>query len=289
VIELSDQELAAAQVQLAARPERRTRQNSWEPISFTPAAPNRIVAIASGKGGVGKSTITANLGVLARHAGLNVGVLDADLHGFSMPRLLGVTAKPAKVGAHIIPPTAHGVKVISVGMFTEQGNAVVWRGPVAHRALTQFLADTDWGALDLLLVDLPPGTGDVALSIANLLPTAELLIVTSPQTAAAEVAARAGTMAAHTSQKVLGVVENMSWLAAPDGSQIALFGSGGGSQVAAQLTEKLNYPVPLLAQIPLDPSIPSSADHGQPIVIVEPNSPVAAALTDLFTKISAPR
>jgi len=282
VIELSPAELATVNDQLKNRDTRRPG-GSAEP--FTAA---RVIAVASGKGGVGKSTVTANLAVIAAQRGLRVGVLDADLHGFSLPKLLGITQRPTRLPenpAKLSIPQAHGVKVISIGMFTEPGKAVIWRGPVGHRALTQFLTDPNWGELDLLLVDLPPGTGDVALSIANLLPAAEVLLVTTPQLATAEVAARAGTMAQHTHQKVIGVVENMAWLAALGGQRLELFGSGGGAQIAESLTNQLGYPVNLLAQIPMDPQVPTKADHGQPIALVAPKSAVVIALKDLADKL----
>jgi len=288
MIELTPAELAEAQAQLAQRPERRPRQQSWLPIDFSAnqghGPPQRIIAVGSGKGGVGKSTVTANLAVLAAQRGLKVGVLDADLHGFSLTRILGITGAATRHPERpdrLVPPTVFGVKAISIGMFTDASNAVVWRGPVAHRALTQFLSDTDWGPLDLLLVDLPPGTGDVALSIANLLPTAELLLVTTPQAAAAEVAARAGAMAAHTHQRVIGVVENLAWLETPSGERVPIFGQGGGTAVAQQLTQKLGYSVELLGQIPLDPQLPTYADQGQPMVVAAPNSAASQAFQKL--------
>jgi len=288
MIELSAEEQALAAAQLAARPERRARSQSWAPVVDVNGGIGRIIAVASGKGGVGKSTVTANLAVLAARNGLKVGVLDADLHGYSLTRLLGIHDGATRAGennAKVQPAEVHGVKAISIGMFTDPSKAVIWRGPVAHRALTQFLADTDWGELDVLLIDLPPGTGDIALSIANLLPTCEYLIVTTPQLTTAEVAARAGTMAKHTHQKVLGVVENLSWLIVPTGEAARIFGEGGGDAVATSLTTALEYDVPLLAQIPMDPQIPATADQGQPIVIAEPASPAAAALTALAANL----
>lgn len=282
MIELSADELAQAEAQLAQRPGRRPRQQSWQPVDLD-NQPTKIIEIGSGKGGVGKSTVTANLAVLAAQHGLKVGVLDADLHGFSLTRIMGIEQRAARgQSGKVVPKEVFGVKVISIGMFIDPQKAVIWRGPVAHRALTQFLTDSDWGPLDLLLVDLPPGTGDIALSIANLLPTAELLIVTTPQTASAEVAARAGAMAEHTRQKVIGVVENMAWLETPGGERLHIFGTGGGEQAAEQLSKTLGYQVNLLAQIPLDQQIPVTADQGQPIVIGQPNSPAAAALGRCF-------
>lgn len=238
-------------------------------IPFTkPGNLTRIYAITSGKGGVGKSSITSNLAVALADLGLQVGVLDCDIYGFSIPRMLGVAgAQPTPVGDMIMPPTAHGVKVISMGMFVPDGQPVVWRGPMLHRALEQFLSQVFWGDLDVLLLDLPPGTGDVAISIGQLLPNSEVIVVTTPQQAAAEVAERAGSIAASTNQKVVGVVENMSYLSTPDGERMEIFGSGGGETVATRLADILGYPVPLLAQIPLEMAYREASDNGTPIVL----------------------
>src|SRR5947209_7295154 len=223
-----------------------------------PSSLTRVYAVASGKGGVGKSSVTVNLAAALAAAGQKVGVADADIYGHSVPRMLGVTGRPTPVENMIMPPSAHDVKVISIGMFTKGNTPVVWRGPMLHRALQQSLADVYWGDLDVLLLDLPPGTGDVAISAAQLLPTAELLIVTTPQLAAAEVAERAGAIALQTHQRLVGVVENMSWLELPDGSRMEVFGAGGGEQVAESLTTLIGAPVPLLGQIPLDPRVRAS-------------------------------
>ncbi|MDQ6850807.1 MAG: Mrp/NBP35 family ATP-binding protein, partial [Actinomycetota bacterium] len=214
-----------------------------------PGSRTRVYAVASGKGGVGKSSVTVNVAASLAARGLSVGVLDADIYGFSVPRMLGVTGKPTQVEQMIMPPVAHGVKVISIGMFTPGNTAVVWRGPMLHRALQQFLADVFWGELDVLLMDLPPGTGDIAISVAQLVPSAELLVVTTPQIAAREVAERAGSIALQTHQQIVGVVENMSWLELPDGSRMDLFGSGGGQAVADSLSISTGTRVPLLAQV----------------------------------------
>ncbi|MCW2522632.1 MAG: sodium:proton antiporter, partial [Frankiales bacterium] len=238
----------------AQRTELRTKLRGDAPVNEIPFAQpgsrTRVYAVASGKGGVGKSSVTVNLAVALAAKGLQVGVLDADIYGFSIPRMLGVTGKPTQVEKMIMPPQAHDVKVISIGMFTPGNTAVVWRGPMLHRALQQFLADVFWGDLDVLLVDLPPGTGDIAISIAQLVPTAELLIVTTPQLAAREVAERAGSIALQTHQQIVGVVENMSWLDLPDGSRMELFGSGGGAAVATSLAELTGTSVGLLGQVP---------------------------------------
>ena len=243
-----------------------------------PGSLTRVYAVASGKGGVGKSSVTANLAAALAQQGLKVGVVDADIYGFSIPRMLGVTGQPTQVDDMILPPIAQEVKVISIGMFVPGNQPVVWRGPMLHRALNQFLADVFWGDLDVLLLDLPPGTGDVAISTAQLLPNAEILVVTTPQAAAAEVAERAGAIATQTRQRVAGVIENMSWLELPDGTRQEIFGSGGGAQVAESLTRLLGAQVPLLGQIPLDVSLREGADQGTPVVLGKPTSPAATAL-----------
>ena len=238
----------------------------------------RVYAVASGKGGVGKSSVTVNLAAALAAEGLKVGVVDADVHGFSIPRMLGVTGLPTQVDDMILPPISHEVKVISIGMFVPGNQPVVWRGPMLHRALQQFLGDVFWGDLDILLLDLPPGTGDIAISIGQLLPTAEILVVTTPQQAAAEVAERAGSIALQTHQRGVGVVENMSWLELPDGSRQEIFGSGGGKTVADSLTRLIGAPVPLLGQVPLDAGLREGGDSGTPIVLSDPDSPAAVVL-----------
>jgi ATP-binding protein involved in chromosome partitioning len=243
-----------------------------------PGSRTRVYAVASGKGGVGKSSVTVNLAAALAARGLSVGVLDADIYGFSIPRMLGVTGRPTQVEQMIMPPVAHGVKVISIGMFVAGNSAVVWRGPMLHRALQQFLADVFWGELDVLLMDLPPGTGDVAISVAQLVPSTELLVVTTPQLAAREVAERAGSIALQTHQQIVGVVENMSWLELPDGSRMDLFGSGGGEAVAASLSASTGTRVPLLGQVPIDQRVREGGDQGAPVVLAEPDSPAAQAL-----------
>ena len=246
-----------------------------------PGSLTRVYAIASGKGGVGKSSVTANLAVAMAQDGLAVGVVDADVYGFSIPRMLGITQQPTKVDDMILPPIAHGVKVISIGMFVPAGRPVVWRGPMLHRALQQFLADVFWGDLDVLLLDLPPGTGDIAISVAQLLPASELVVVTTPQQAAAEVAERAGSIALQTRQHVVGVVENMSWLEQPDGSRLEVFGSGGGQTVADNLATATGTAVPLLGQIPLDLALREAGDAGTPVTLTAPDSPAATVLRDV--------
>jgi ATP-binding protein involved in chromosome partitioning len=254
-----------------------------------PGSRTRVYAIASGKGGVGKSSVTVNLAAALALRGLSVGVVDADIYGHSIPRMLGTTDRPTQVEDMIMPPQAHGVKVISIGMFTAGNAAVVWRGPMLHRALQQFLADVYWGDLDVLLLDLPPGTGDVAISLAQLLPSAEILVVTTPQTAAAEVAERAGAISMQTHQRLVGIVENMSWLELPTGERMEIFGSGGGSTVAGSLSRLVGAHVPLLGQIPLDPRLRESGDAGVPIVLSDPSSPPAAALVAIADKLAVRR
>ena len=253
--------------------------NAEREIPFAkPGSLTRVYAVASGKGGVGKSSVTANLAAALAEQGLKVGVVDADIYGFSIPRMLGVAGSPTQVDDMILPPIAHDVKVISIGMFVPGNQPVVWRGPMLHRALQQFLADVFWGDLDVLLMDLPPGTGDVAISIAQLVPNAEILVVTTPQTAAAEVAERAGSIAVQTHQRIAGVIENMSWLELPDGSRQEIFGSGGGQAVADSLSTVIGAPVPLLGQIPLDTTLRVGADEGSPVVLSSPTSPAAVVL-----------
>ncbi|WP_199441403.1 Mrp/NBP35 family ATP-binding protein [Umezawaea beigongshangensis] len=251
-----------------------------------PGSLTRVYCVASGKGGVGKSSVTVNLAVAMAARGLSVGVVDADIYGHSIPRMLGTDDKPTQVEKMIMPPQAHGVKLISIGMFTPGNAPVVWRGPMLHRALQQFLADVFWGDLDVLLLDLPPGTGDVAISVAQLVPNGEILVVTTPQQAAAEVAERAGSIALQTRQRIAGVVENMSWLEMPDGTRMEVFGSGGGQAVADSLTRAVGSDVPLLGQVPLDPRLREQGDSGTPIVLADPEAPAAKVLTDVAAKLS---
>ena len=251
-----------------------------------PGSLTRVYCVASGKGGVGKSSVTVNLAAALAARGLSVGVVDADIYGHSVPRMLGVTARPTRVDDMIMPPQAHGLKIISIGMFTAGNDAVVWRGPMLHRALQQFLADVYWGDLDVLLLDLPPGTGDIAISTAQLIPNAELLIVTTPQQAAAEVAERAGSIAVQTRQRVVGVVENMSWMELPDGSRMDVFGTGGGQTVADSLTRILGAKVPLLGQVPLEPQVRECGDLGTPVVLAAPDSPAATAMRGIAEKLA---
>ena len=257
------------------------------PIPFNePNSLTRVYAVASGKGGVGKSSVTANLAVALAEQGLSVGVVDADIYGFSIPGMLGLSGNPTRVDDMIIPQVAHNVKVMSIGMFVPPSQPVVWRGPMLHRALQQFLTDVFWGDLDILLLDLPPGTGDIAISVGQLLPPSELLVVTTPQQAAAQVAARAGTVATQTRQRIAGVVENMSWLELPSGERMEIFGSGGGTEVAEQLTRTTGAKVPLLGQIPLDEPVRSGADAGVPAVLSHPDSPASVTLRSVAQQLS---
>jgi ATP-binding protein involved in chromosome partitioning len=235
-------------------------------------SPTQVIAVGSGKGGVGKSTTTVNLAASLAKLGHSVGLLDADVWGFSIPRMLGVHDRPTVVGDMIMPPEVFGVKVVSIGLFTTEDNPVVWRGPMLHKALQQFLSDVHWDEPDYLLVDLPPGTGDVSISIAQFLPGASMLIVTTPQAAAEKVAQRAGFMAEKTGLSVVGVVENMSYFRGDDGKAYRIFGEGGGSSLAERLG------VPLLGEIPIDPRLRELADEGTPIVLAVPDSEVGRAL-----------
>lgn len=252
---------------------------------FGPDSLTRVIAVTSGKGGVGKSSVTAGLAVALAANGISVGIIDADVHGFSIPGILGLTEndRPTRVGDLILPPEAHGVKVISIGMFLGEGaerqTAVAWRGPMLHRTIEQFLNDVWFGDLDVLLLDLPPGTGDVALSVGQLLPHAEVLVVTTPQQAAAEVAVRSGLLATQAGQTLLGVVENMSGLTQADGSVLELFGSGGGAAVAQTLG------VDLLVSIPLSPTFRAGGDSGEPTVLVDPADPAAEAVLSLASTL----
>ena len=241
----------------------------------------RVLAVTSGKGGVGKSSVTVNLAAAIAASGLKVGLVDADIFGFSVPRMMGVDQPPTALDGMIIPPVAHDVKVISIGMFLPDNSPILWRGPRLHRALEQFFSDVFWGDLDVLLLDLPPGTGDIAISVAQLIPNSEIVVVTTPQVAAAEVAERAGQMASQTHQRVVGVVENMSYLAMPDGSRNEIFGRGGGATVAEQLTANLGYEVPLLGTVPIEVSLREGGDEGVPVVLAEGSSEAQESLREI--------
>ena len=272
---MDDEQRAALRTMLRGHEERE--------IPFAqPGSLTKVYAIASGKGGVGKSSVTANLAVAMARMGLTVGLVDADVYGHSIPRMLNALEPPTMVEGMIMPPQSYGVRVISMLPFKPGGVAqpVAFRGPMLHRALQQFLADVWWGDLDVLLLDLPPGTGDVAISTAQLLPTAEIVVVTTPQAAAADVAVRAGTLAEQTHQKVAGVIENMSSFPCPHcGEPLDLFGIGGGSLVAETLSSTLGTEVPLLGQIPFDVRLREGGDSGSPLVLSEPEAPASQSLT----------
>ncbi len=270
------------------------RGHDQREIPFTqPGSTTKIFAIASGKGGVGKSSVTANLAVALAARGLTVGLLDADVYGHSIPRILGCTNPPTMVEGMLMPPQAHGVRLISMLPFKPGGveTPVAFRGPMLHRALEQFLSDVWWGDLDVLLLDLPPGTGDIAISTAQLLPHAEIVVVTTPQLGSSDVAVRAGTLAEQTHQKVLGVVENMSSFPCPHcGEPLDLFGVGGGDLVAEQLSRALGTDVPVLGRIPFDPRLREGGDSGRPLVISDPGAPASMALMQIADALgSRPR
>jgi ATP-binding protein involved in chromosome partitioning len=253
-----------------------------------PSSLTTVYAIASGKGGVGKSSVTVNLAAALTAAGHKVGVVDADIYGHSVPRMLGITGRHQKVADMIMPLAGHDVKVASIGNIKPDGNPpIVWRGPMLHRALQQFLSDFYWGDLDYLLLDLPPGTGDMAISVAQLLPNAEIIVVTTPQQAAAEVAERAGSIAQQTHQRIAGVIENMSYMICPHcGEAMEIFGSGGGEEVSLRLTQLTGAKVPLLGQVPLDTRLREGGDNGTPLVLSDPASPAAVELTKIAGGLS---
>lgn len=246
-----------------------------------PGSKVRVIGISSGKGGVGKSSVTANLGVALAEQGKRVGIIDADVWGFSIPKMMGIDRAPTVLDDLLLPPRAYGVGVISMDFFVQPDQAVVWRGPMLHKALEQFLVDVYWGELDYLLVDMPPGTGDVAISISQYLPKSEILVVTTPQPAAQRVAVRAGLMARKVNQEVIGVVENMAWFTGDDGKRYEIFGSGGGEALAQDLE------VPFLGRIPLVTAIREGADVGKPITVVDPDGEAAGAFADLAAQIVA--
>ena len=245
------------------------------------AKAGRVLSIASGKGGVGKSTVTVNLAVALARLGHSVGLLDADVYGFSVPRMLGSSQPPLVLGRTVVPAVANGVRCVSMGFFVDEDRAIAWRGPMLHKTLERFVNEVHWGSPDFLIIDMPPGTGDVALSVAQHLPGAELYVVTTPQPAAERVAQRAGALARELRIPVRGVVENMSWFTAPNGERHELFGNGGGSALAA------NLGVELLASIPFDPAVRAGADVGRPAAVVDESGPVAVVFEDLARRVVA--
>lgn len=271
------------------RDELKKKLRGDKPIRFNPFAQpqslTRVIFIGSGKGGVGKSTLTTNLAVSLAHLGYKVGLLDADIFGYSIPGLMGINQSPTKVDELMLPPIAHEVKVISIGFFVAENKPVAWRGPMLHRAVEQFLTDVFWGDLDFLLVDLPPGTGDVAISLGQLLPNAESLVITTPQAAAATIAERSGAIGLMTGQSVLGVIENLSFLETPSGRDY-LFGQGGGEAVANRLSELSETKVELLGQIPISSTLRESADGGIPVVVSNPEDKAAKAISEIASRIA---
>jgi len=248
-----------------------------------PGSATRTIAISSGKGGVGKSSISSNLAVALASGGHKVGIVDGDIWGFSIPAMLGVVDPPVMIGEMIVPPVAHRVKVMSMDYFVGDDKAVIWRGPMLHKAIEQFLKDVFWDDLDFLIVDMPPGTGDIAISMAQFLPRAQVLVATTPQPTAQRVARRAALMAAEVDQQVIGVVENMSWFTGDDGQRYELFGSGGGQALAEELG------VDLMARIPLVPAMREGADSGHPVSVAAPGSEAAVAFETLAEAIVAKR
>lgn len=263
-------------------------------MPFGPESLTRVIAVTSGKGGVGKSTLTANLAVALSQQGLSVGLVDADVHGFSIPALLGLIEddglppQPTRIDDLMLPPVAYGVKTISIGMFLPRDSAhaaVSWRGPMLHRTVQQFLTDVFFGDLDILLLDMPPGTGDVAISVGQLLPHANVIVVTTPQTAASDVAIRSGVLARQSGQNIIGVIENMAAMVLPDGSTLDLFGAGGGAAVADGLSSETEV-VPLLGSIPLSPPLRAGGDGGTPVVVAKPDDAAARAITAIAAHLS---
>ena len=253
-----------------------------------PDSLTRVIGIASGKGGVGKSSVTANLAVAMAKNGLNVGILDADVYGHSIPRLMGLMGqRPTAIDQMFIPLESYGVKTVSMEMFKpERSDPVAYRGPLLHRVLEQLLSDAYWGDLDVLLIDLPPGTGDLAISLGQLIPTSEIVVVTTPQIAAAEVAERAGRIAHQIHQHVIGVIENMSAFPCPNCSDtISLFGEGGGDETSRRLSQLVGIDVPLLGKIPFSPALRTGGDDGSPIVDADPSSPAAIAISEVAEKL----
>jgi ATP-binding protein involved in chromosome partitioning len=242
-----------------------------------------VIAVSSGKGGVGKSSVTANLGVALARTGKTVGIIDADVWGFSIPKMLGIDRQPTVIDETLLPPEIHGVRVMSMDYFVQPDQAVIWRGPMLHKAMEQFLADVHWGDPDFLLIDMPPGTGDIAISLSQFLPRAQSIVVTTPQVTAQRVAKRAGLMARKVNQEIIGVVENMSWFTGDDGVRYPIFGEGGGETLAAELE------VPLLVQVPLVPALREGADRGLPVTIADPGGEAAAAFDVLALEVEARR
>jgi len=251
------------------------------PAFLAPDAKTRVIGVSSGKGGVGKSTVTVNLSIALAQAGFQVGLLDADVYGFSVPKMLGTDHDPIIIGDMVIPTSAHGVKCLSMGYFVPDDQPVIWRGPMLHKAIQQFLTDAYWGEPDFVLIDMPPGTGDVALTLAEVMPRAEIIVVTTPQAAAQRVAQRSAFAARRLKLSVRGVIENMSWFTGDDGKRYELFGAGGGATLAADLG------IPLLGQVPLVNAVRQGGDEGRPVTAVDPDSETAIAFRDIAEKLTA--
>ena len=281
---MTDEERAALRQRLQAEQPGASVAGAGGPATIPfadPSSRTRVLGISSGKGGVGKSSVTVNLAVALRDLGHEVAVLDADVYGFSVPKMLGIDQQPVVIDDMIVPPVAYGVKCISMGFFAGEDQPVIWRGPMLHKALEQFLTDVYWGEPDYLLVDMPPGTGDVALSVAQFMPRAEVFVVTTPQAAAQRVAQRSALMAQKVRLTVAGVVENMSWFTGDDGTRYELFGAGGG----AELAERLG--VPLVGRVPLVPALREGGDQGRPVVATDPTGEAAAAFREIADRVVA--
>jgi ATP-binding protein involved in chromosome partitioning len=283
---MTDEERAAVRRQMGAAPgpapagaqplgHEQGRVNQF----MAPGSRTRVLGISSGKGGVGKSSVTVNTAIALARRGHEVAVLDADVYGFSVPKMLGITADPVVIDDMIVPPVAHGIKVISIGFFVEENQPVMWRGPMLHKALEQFLVDVLWGDVDYLLVDMPPGTGDVALSMSQYLSRSEMFVVTTPQAAAQRVAQRTAYMARKVNLPLRGVIENMSWFTGDDGKRYEIFGSGGGAELAAVLG------VPLIGQIPLVPALREGGDVGLPVTVSDPDGEASRAFGTMADSI----
>jgi len=281
---VSDLEVRTEEMSDAERAEMMDRvRRTAGPSPGETGSRTRVVAVASGKGGVGKSSVTTNLAIALGELGRKVGVIDADIWGFSIPQMLGIDRAPVVIEQSIVPPRAHGVSVMSMDYFVPDDRAVIWRGPMLHKALEQFLKDVFWDSPDYLLIDMPPGTGDIAISIQNFLPRSQVLLVTTPQPTAQRVARRAALMAAQVNQEVIGVVENMSWFTGDDGTRYELFGSGGGEALATEVG------VPLMARIPLLPLMRVGADRGEPVIRAAPGSEAAEAFSRLAEAVERAR
>jgi ATP-binding protein involved in chromosome partitioning len=289
---MSPEELQELRTKLAARGGHSADPAAWQqsrplgheqgrPNPFGPQSSTRVIGVSSGKGGVGKSSVTVNLAVALARAGSDVAILDADVYGFSVPGMLGLDGEPTVDDRKMLPLEAYGVRCMSMGFFLDDEQPVIWRGPMLHKALEQFLVDVAWGEPEFLLIDMPPGTGDVALSMAQYLPTSEVYVVTTPQPAASRVAQRTAYMAKKLNMPMRGVIENMSWMTGPDGTRQHIFGEGGGVRLAEQLG------VPLLGQVPLDPALRAGGDDGRPIVATEPDSETAQVFAGMAAAVLA--